>query len=187
MRPEKSSFAMKALRTYDIHIYKLSNGEHEYEFDLSDSFFELFDSELVRKGKLKAFVTLQKSDSMIQINFTIKGEIELTCDRSLDLFDYPLEAKRGMIYKYGDEEKELSEDVYVILKDTQTLNIASILFEFIGLEIPMKKLHPRFEVDEDSDEEVEMIYSSIENNTEEQAEEPIDPRWAALKNLNKKK
>jgi len=178
---------LKALRTYDIHIYKLSNGDHEYEFEISDAFFELFDSELVRKGQLKALVVLQKSDSMIQMSFQIKGSVELSCDRSLDLFDFPLFVERDMIYKYGDEEKELSEDVHVILKDTQTLNIASILFEFIGLEIPMKKLHPRFEVDEDSEEEVEMIYSSSEEDTEEQEEEQIDPRWAALKDLNKNK
>ena len=178
---------MKALRTYDIHIYKLSNGQHEYEFEISDTFFELFDSDLIRKGKLKAFITLQKSDSMIQMAFSIMGNVELVCDRSLDLFDHPLDTQRVMIYKFGEEEKELSEDVYVIFKDTQTLNIASILFEFIGLEIPMKKLHPRFEVDPASDEELEMIYSSAEVTEKEQDEEQIDPRWAALKNLNKKK
>ena len=178
---------MKALRAYDIHIYKLSNGEHDYEFEISDSFFELFDSELIHKGQLKANITLQKSDSMIQMSFHIKGFVELTCDRSLDLFDHALETSRDMIYKYGDEEKELSEDVYVILKETQTINIASILFEFIGLEIPMKKLHPRFKEDEDNEEELDLIYSSQREDTEEQEEEHIDPRWAALKDLNKKK
>ena len=177
---------MKALRQYDIHIFKLSNSEHDYEFDISDSFFELFDSEYISKGQLKAFVTLQKSDSMIQMTFNIEGTIELTCDRSLDLFDHPLEIKRNMIYKFGEEEKELSEDVYVIHKDTQTMNIADILFEFIGLEVPMKKLHPRFVV-EDNDEDFEMIYSSEEETEEQDEEETIDPRWAALKDLNKKK
>lgn len=177
---------MKALRPYDIHIYKLSNGEHDYEFEISDSFFELFDSEYISKGQFKAFVTLRKSDSMIPMTFNIKGSIELTCDRSLDLFDHPLEIERDMIYKYGEEEKELSEDVYVIYKDTQTMNIAAILFEFIGLEVPMKKLHPRFVV-EDDDEEYEMIYSSEEDTEEQDEEEAIDPRWAALKDLNKKK
>ena len=124
---------------------------------------------------------------MIQMTFCAEGVVELTCDRSLDLFDYPLELKRDMIYKYGEDEKELSEDVYVIFKETQTINVASILLEFIGLEVPMKKLHPRFEVDDDSDEELEMIYSSEKDTEEGQDEEQIDPRWAALKDLNKKK
>ena len=50
----------------------------------------------------------------------------------------------------------------------------------------MKKLHLRFEVDDDSDEELEMIYSSEKDTEEGQDEEQIDPRWAALKDLNKK-
>ncbi len=175
---------MKARREFDIHIYKLSNGEHNYQFDISDSFFELFENEILSKGKLNANISLQKSDSMIQMGFQVEGAVELTCDRSLDLFDHPISFESRMIFKYGDEEQELSEDVMVILKDTQTINIADLLFEFIGLEIPMKKLHPRFDQEEESEDDFLMIYSSSEEESDEQEEEQdVDPRWAALKKL----
>ena len=121
---------------------------------------------------------------MIQMFFHVEGTVELTCDRSLELFDHPVSFETKMIFKYGDEEKELSEDVMVILKDTQTINIADLLYEFIGLEVPMKKLHPKFQEENDNAEEMIMIYSSAEEGEEdEQNEEIIDPRWAALKNL----
>lgn len=175
---------LKAIREYDIHIFKLSNGEHDYQFEISDSFFELFENEIFNKGKLLANVSLLKSDSMIQMFFHVEGTVELTCDRSLELFDHPVSFETKMIFKYGDEEKELSEDVMVILKDTQTINIADLLYEFIGLEVPMKKLHPKFQEENDNAEEMIMIYSSAEEGEEdEQNEEIIDPRWAALKNL----
>ena len=180
---------MKKLRAYDIHIFKLANGTHEYRLEIDDSFFELFDHEMISKGNLLANVSMSKSDSMIQMTFHISGTVELTCDRSLDLFDHPLDFTSGMIYKYGEEDKELAEDVFVIQKHTQTINIASILFELIGLEIPMKKLHPRFQQDDDHNEdEVLMIYTSSPDTdgiTEEQNEEPTDPRWAVLKKLKK--
>lgn len=163
---------------------------HNYQFEISDSFFELFENEILNKGSLSVSVLLQKSDSMIQMDFALEGTIELTCDRSLDLFDQPLSFESKMIFKFGDEEKELSEDVMVILKDTQTINIADLLFEFIGLETPMKKLHPRFQ-DEESDDEEEgaIVYSSTFDTpaSEEQKEEDVDPRWAALKDLKNKK
>lgn len=181
---------MKTRKKYDIHIYKLSNGVHEYDFEIKDEFFEMFDGDLVSKGQLNAMVMLNKSDSMIQVDFNIEGSIELECDRSLEKFDFPIHLERSMIYKYGDEEKELSEDVYVIEKNTQTLNFADIIFEFIGLEIPMKKLHPKFMDEENEDDESEgsMVYSSeSEEKESEQEEENIDPRWAALKNLKNKK
>lgn len=182
---------MKALREFDIHIFKLSNGEHNYQFEISDSFFELFENEIFSKGKLVASVSLQKSDSMIQMNFHVEGTIELTCDRSLDLFDQPISFESRMIFKYGEEEKELSEDVMVIKKDCQTINLADLIHEFIGLEIPMKKLHPRFQEEEDeNDDEFIMIYSSQQDNDdsdEQQEEQNVDPRWAALEKLKNNK
>ena len=144
-------------------------------------------------GELTADVSLQKSESMIQMTFNVEGTIELTCDRSLDLFDQPISFENTMIYKFGEEEKELSEDVMIILNDndTQTINIADLLFEFIGLQVPMKKLHPRFQEEDDDDDQEEgvMVYSSTvdDSKTEEQQEEDVDPRWAALKKLKNKK
>lgn len=183
---------MKPIRKYEIQIFKLNTGLHDFEFLLDDKFFELFDNDLVRKGKLTANISLNKSETMIQTVFHIKGSVELECDRSLDLFDFPIDLERPFIYKLGNEYEELSDEVVVIPRDTQQLNVASIMFEFIGLEIPMKKLHPRFQQDEDdeNEDEVLMIYSSEEDNDEknedQENEESIDPRWASLKKLKNK-
>ncbi|WP_323757659.1 DUF177 domain-containing protein [Roseivirga sp.] len=179
---------MKPIRKYEIQIFKLSTGLHDFEFLLDDEFFELFDNDMISKGKLTANISLNKSETMIQTVFRIKGSIELECDRSLDLFDFPIDLERPFIYKLGNEHEELSDEVMVIPRDTQQLNVASIMFEFIGLEIPMKKLHPRFqEEDDNSEEEVLMIYSSEddEENEDQENEESIDPRWASLKKLKK--
>lgn len=168
---------MKDLRAYKIEIFGLSNKTHEFSFSFDDSFFTFFENSLVSKGKGTCNVTLTKSDSMITVNAVIEGSIELECDRSLELFDFPISTKREIIYKYGDEEKELSEDVFVILKSEQELNIASFLYELISLEIPMKKLHPKFQSEDEDDE---LIFSS---KSEQDDEKPIDPRWEALKKL----
>lgn len=115
---------------------------------------------------------------MITLTMKIKGAIELECDRSLEKFDYPISVEKENIYKYGDEEKELSEDVFVITKNQQEINISTFLYESISLEIPMKKLHPKFENETDSDE---IIYVSKLDDKQEDKEP--DPRWAALKKL----
>ena len=179
---------MKAERNFDIHVFKLSNGEHQYQFEIEDAFFELFENEIVSQGKLVADISLDKTDRMIQMDIEIEGTVKLTCDRSLELFDEEIHSEKSMIYKFGDEEQELSDDVMVILKDTQVINIASILFEFILLEIPMKKLHPKFrdEFEDDESEVIPIYYSDEDESVEEQTEEEtIDPRWEKLKNLKK--
>ncbi|MEO0405454.1 MAG: DUF177 domain-containing protein [Bacteroidota bacterium] len=114
---------------------------------------------------------------MITLHFVVKASIELECDRSLELFDHPIQVEKDLIYKYGDEDKELSEDVYVMTKGTQEINIANYLYEIINLEVPMKKLHPKFQ---DNNEDDELIFTS---ETKEVEEKSVDPRWEALKKL----
>ena len=181
--PEFWERKVKTLRSFDIHIYNLSLGEHDYEFEVNENLFEAFENEIVKRGKLIANISLKKSETMIEMDFRISGQVELECDRSLDLFDYPLAFEKRIIFKLGDVEEELSDEILVISRDTQTINVASLIFEFIGVEIPMKKLHPRF-ADEDEDEEGRLIFSSAEEDKEEKTEP--DPRWEALQKLKNK-
>lgn len=170
---------MKQLRAFKINIFGLSNNPHSFDFSFDEAFFAEFEDSLVSKGKGTCHVDLMKSDSMITLDLSIEGSIELECDRSLELFDYPISTKQEVIFKYGDEERELSEDVFVIIKDQQEINIGEFIYEFIMLEVPMKKLHPKFQ--NDDNESDELIYS----DDSEDKEEGIDPRWAALKSLKK--
>ena len=177
---------MKSLRTFDIHVFKLSVGKHDYQFKIDEKFFESFENGIVTKGKLICDIQLDKSETMIQMNFRINGQAELTCDRSLELFDHPLSFERKVIFKFGEEEKELSDEMMVIPRDTPLINVASLIFEFIHLEIPMKKLHPRFETTEGADDEGFLVYSSETEENESkpnESSEPTDPRWEALKKL----
>lgn len=169
---------MKELKEFKIEIFGLSNNTHDFNFTFNDDFFTHFENSLVSKGKGTCDVILTKTDSMITLDLKIGGTIELECDRSLELFDFPVSVNKEIIYKYGDEEKELSEDVFVILKGEQQINIASFLYESISLEVPMKKLHPKFKDQPESDE---MIY--VSETEGESQEESTDPRWEALKKL----
>lgn len=180
---------MKKLTDYDINLVKLKDKKHEYDFDLKDDFFSLFDQTLVNGGDLIAHVELDKSPLLITLNINITGSVNLTCDRSLEEFDYPVNIKQNLLIKFGDEEIELDENVLQIPHDAQTLNMAQHLFDFIGLAIPMKKLHPRFEVDYSEEGDI-LIYSTgtspdAEGETDTEKEASVDPRWDILKNLSK--
>ena len=218
------------LNTFKIDIFRLENKQYLHEFEGNNDFFEALDQELIQKGNFKAIVVLNKNETMIQMMYKITGSVELTCDRSLDLFDFPVDITQKMILKFSDHNEEITEELVLIDRNTQYINVAQDIFDFIGLQIPIKKLHPRFikdEVtydslmkkfedeyideddldndddldfdddddnfesnDEESEDEGEIVYSTIEN--EDQADDetievqkPIDPRWEALMKLNK--
>lgn len=167
------------LKNYDIDISKLNLGQHEFQFKIDDTFFELFEYSLVEKGDLEVQVLLEMKTTFIQLNIQISGKVELVCDRSLDKFEYDLNAENTLLFKYGDESAVIDEEVEIITFNTQKINIANQLYEFVSVAIPMKKLHPRFDKEPNEDQ---VIYSSGEKNEEKD----IDPRWSELKKLKNK-
>lgn len=180
---------MKALHHFDIGLVQLSNKQHEFDFELGDAFFGLFDQNLVNGGNLKAHVTLVKSELLLNFTIHIAGTVNLTCDRSLETFDYPIDTTQTLHVRFGAEETELDENVIQIKHDAQKINLAQHLFDFVGLAVPMKKLHPRFEQENadqvtDADENI-LIYTSATAPTDEDDDndEPADPRFAALKKI----
>jgi len=125
---------------------------------------------------------------MIRLDFHIVGEIELLCDRTLEPFREPLDLQERMFLKFADHSEELTEEIELIAWNTQVVNVARFIFEFIGLAVPVRKLHPRLRDDDedDSEEEGRLIYSSGGDapDDDDRPEPPIDPRWEALRKLS---
>lgn len=167
------------MERYRVNILGLSLSIHHFNYEFESDFFRKYGTDMVSEGAFKVEVALDKRETFLETNFKIKGSVKLVCDRSLDEFDHPIDVSPRIIFKYGDEDKEISEDVIMIHRGTETLELGQYIYEFIALAIPMKRLHPRFK--EESDEEGGIIYTS---ETEEKKEE-IDPRWEMLKKLNK--
>lgn len=185
---------MKFLRAYDIDVIKLKDGRHSFSFEVNDGFFRFYEADdWVNGANLTVNVTINKTVSVLEADYKITGTIRLTCDRSLEEFDHPLEFTEKVIYKYGPTEQEISEDVFMITKDTSSINIAQLIYEFILLAIPAKKIHPDYldEMDDEFDHEGSLVYLSdetekVETEEEQIGDKPADPRWEILNKLKKK-
>lgn len=167
------------MERYRINILGLSLSVHHFQYEIGNEFFSKYGTGLVSEGNFSVDVALDKHETFLEGNFSIHGSASLTCDRSLDNFDYPVRISSKLIFKYGDEDREISEDVIMIHRGTETLELGHYIYEFIALAIPMKKLHPRFQ--QESDQEDTLVYTS----EVDKKEEDIDPRWEMLKKLNK--
>jgi len=113
-------------------------------YNLGATFFELFENSLLEKGELTVTVKVDRKRSNIQLLFSITGAVELICDRSLETFAYPVNIEKEMSFRLGHENKELITELYTLEHKTATINIAQHIYDFVSLEVPMKKLHPRF-------------------------------------------
>lgn len=177
----------KVRRLYDIDIFKLDSGEHHFEMEVNDAFFTLFNFGLIEKGQARINIELHKTETMMTLDFVIKGGVELTCDRSLEAFEYPIELRERLIVKFGEEEVDLDDDILIITQNTQKINLAQFIYEIIGISLPMKKIHPDYqEEEEDELSEGKLVYSSgpdEQDEKESEEDESVDPRWNVLKNL----
>jgi uncharacterized metal-binding protein YceD (DUF177 family) len=173
------------LKAFGVNIIGLSNKVHQFQYEFGDEFFAAYGTGLISKGNFKADVTLDKHETLIEATFKVTGQAKLICDRSLDPFDYPVNFKKKIVFKYGNTDEELSDEIIMIHRDTDTLELGQYIYEFIVLEIPIKKLHPRYqhELDIDDDSEGKIIYTSGETSNDPDSDENIDPRWEKLKKL----
>lgn len=172
---------VNVLDDFNIDIIKLKEGSHDYQFEIGNSFFEAFEGDLVENGSGLVNLTLEKSERLIELNFDLDLKVGLLCDRSLDPFDHNIKESKGLILKFGEEEEEIDDEISIIPIDKQRINVAQYIYEYIGLSIPMKRLHPRFDEDDDTDE---LIYSSDEEKESDKSnDEAIDPRWQKLRDL----
>ena len=181
---------MKELSKYNIDIYGLEDKQYDYDMESGDAFFEELDQDLIEHGHFKTHVELKKSATMIQLHFHTEGVVELLCDRSLEPFEEPVVSDERLILKFGDHNEELTDEIEIINRNTNRINIAKYIFEFIALSLPIKKIHPSLRTDDDEtitpdDDEVILVYSSESTDEDEDDEVPekIDPRWEALKKL----
>ena len=172
--------------TISIDIYRLENGTFHYEFEAADSFFSVFSQEHFSKPQVSVHVELNRTDSMITALLNLTGSLQLTCDRSLEVFEWPLNLNERLLFKFGEEEKELTDELSVITGNTQKLNLSQAVYDFVALSLPLKKLHPKYrETENDTgDEQGLLVYSTAASEPEET--ETSDPRWQALAALKTK-
>ncbi|MCU0446018.1 MAG: DUF177 domain-containing protein [Microscillaceae bacterium] len=178
---------MQSLAPYQINIASLKNQDYDYNFVVQEAFFAHFPHSLIERGNLKANLRLRKSETMMELDFEIKGSIELICDRSLEAFAEPIHIKEKLILKFSDHNEEVTDELEFIARGTTDINVAQYLYEFINLAVPIKKLHPKFRNEPEDDAEEILVYSSenIDNQNNHPEDESIDPRWQALKKLKK--
>jgi uncharacterized metal-binding protein YceD (DUF177 family) len=166
---------MIAFKISDIPMGK---SEREINFSSEDVALEEIPFE---EGYLE--LDFERLHDSIKVNFFVEGIARLTCDRSLEVFDYPISRSYTVFFRVEHAEDE--EDEFTAARkldlNKNKLDLAEMVRETILLEIPIKKLHPRF-LDEDGNP----TQFEIDFGRDEQPEGD-DSRWDALKKIQQPK
>lgn len=127
---------------YSIAFKGLSQGKHTFEYDVDGKFFSEFEGGVVDDGKVKVLITLEKQSSLMILWFALEGTVNVQCDRCLELFDLPIKSQEKIFVKFGEKEYVEGDDVIWVSINDYQLNVAQLIYEFVCLAVPIKKVHP---------------------------------------------
>ena len=187
---------------YKIDLENLLDETTTYSYVLDQKFFDAIDHEEVRKGNVKAELTVRRTVDAFEFNFHLIGTIQIPCDRCLDEMNQEIDTTNRLIVKLGEEYSEDSDELVTIPQDEGAINIAWYLYEFIVLDIPIKHVHEQGKCNKamvskyrqhqavsisDGDDEDDLLDDDInvDDSSDDSSEENSDPRWDELKKLKK--
>lgn len=173
---------MSGARDFIINFGSLPFGEHEFEFQVDDTFFQKHEHSLVQKGNIDVLVVLDKKETVMLFDFTMEGEVIVECDRCLEDLTLSIESFDELIVKFGDQQETESEDVFVVAPKEYEIDVSQFIYEYIMLQIPMRNVHDEEENGQTCDPEVLRELEKHKINLEETP--PVDPRWDGLKGIN---
>lgn len=118
----------------------------------------------------------------VRTQFTVDAIVELICDRSLVAFDHEVHQDYEVLFKAEEVEESADENGAVRNYDhaSKQIDLEQDVRDTILLNLPTKKLHPRFLDKEGNPKEV---LNEQFGDIPEDEEDRIDPRWEKLKDL----
>ena len=166
---------------YLIPVSGMAIGQHDYHFVIDDAFFSLFEYSEVKHGRVELGLGVVREETMMTLNFSFDGEVQVTCDRCADEFNLPIHGENTFIIRTGVEEPDDSNDdeVAYVAADQGTFDVSELIYEYVILSIPMHRVHPEGQC---NPKVMELLSNGLHDD-ETEDEETADPRWAALKNM----
>ena len=174
---------MKAGKDYVVQFAALSLGEHNFQFEVKDKFFESLDYSEIKQGDITIDLTLLKQSTMMILKSDIHGTVKVNCDVCNDEFDFPIQGSYKLIVKVGGHETgDEDDDIITIPANEHQLDLKQYFYEYIALFLPIRRVHP----DDENGVSTcnKQVLSKLKKYlTDREGQDPVDPRWNDLKNI----
>ena len=185
--------------TYKIDLLSSGLGGKTFEYEIGDDFFAEIEG-LIQRGSIHTTVVCLSVGSVYKFRIHSIGTVIVPCDRCLADLELRIETADDLNVKLGSEYAD-DGDCVIVPESEGYLDLAQFIYEFIALSMPMTCCHEPGKCDdammhelsrhqstrsgyEDAErEDSAEIGDAPDEAMGENSDEPIDSRWAALKQL----
>lgn len=165
-----------------IQFSGLKAGKHQFDYQIDQDFFNLFDYDEFQKTDVLVDVILNKKSTLMELSFRHQGTVTVPCDLTNEVFDLPIKGKMDIVVKFGEQYNDENEEILILPHGEFQMSVAQYLFEMIALSVPQKRIHPG--VIDGTLNSPALEYLDHQNDEpEEEIKNETDPRWDILKKL----
>jgi len=174
---------MRKLKDFTIPFVGLKLGNHQFEYNIDNEFFEYFEYDEFNSANVKVDLLLEKKNTMLELTFKASGTVNVHCDLTNEPYDQPIDSELLLVVKFGDSYNDDNEDLLILPHGDYEVNVAQYIYELIVLAVPSKRIHPGVHDGSLKSEVLDKLEELSPKEKENKEEEDIDPRWNKLKNL----
>ena len=153
---------------FRVRIAPLPDGLHQETFRPSAEDLEL-DPETF--SDVEVDVRLDVAEGRVLAAYTARATARLECDRTLEMFDQPLQADHAVVFTAGPVDED-DEDVAPLPADETDIDLTGPVRDTLLLAVPLRAVSPAAEAADLPDQ-----FGGPADD------EPADDRWAALQAL----
>jgi len=175
---------VKLTNLYTIPYKGLKDGNHEFQFEIDDRFFDGFEESEIHHAALNVIIGAAKSGTIMRLSINIEGTVGVECDRCLASLSCPITFEGNVWVKTGssdENEEEGNEELIIVPAEQGELNLWQYLYDSIALSLPIQRIHLG-KPGKTNGCDAEVIRKLNEHLIIE-TEIAVDPRWNALLKL----
>lgn len=174
---------MSALVEYSIPIKGIADGIHQFDYQIDQQFLQHFEESPITDAAVRVQLELEKKPGLFVLHFDLSGTVRTNCDRCLADIDLPISGQQRLLVKISMEEESEDPEVVYLHPEATRLKVATFIYEFVVLTIPMIKTYDceSEEVLPCNEALLDRLYE--EEEAEEKEEDVSNPIWDELKNF----
>ena len=173
------SESMRPKNDFNIEFSGLKLGHHNFDFDISETFFNDYNYCDFSHADIKIDVALIKKTTIMEFNIVVRGNVRIKCDLTNEPYDQPIDNNIDLVVKFGNEFNNEDDEILIIPHGEHKINLAQYIYELIILSVPAKRIHPGV-IDGSLKSE---ILNILEDLKPKENKKTVDPRWEKLKEI----
>ena len=170
---------MRSNDDFNIEFAGLKLGHHNFDFHISETFFNNYNYCDFNLADIRIDVALIKKTTIMELNIVARGNVRVKCDLTNEPYDQPIDSNIDLVVKFGNEFNNENDEILIIPHGEHKVNLAQYIYELTVLSVPAKRIHPGV-IDGSLKSE---ILNILEDLKPKENKKTTDPRWEKLKKI----